>query len=191
VPIGTPVTNPITENFDMMTAFPLARSVTPIEGGVNGHDAHKFIETSPKSWGETNLADLFSKGKPQQDAGDKAGPVSIAASVSTPVAEPAAAAGAPPDADAPKPETRVAVVGDSDFAANSTIQLPGNRELFLNMVNWLAQQENLIAIRPRDPQDRPLTMTEDQRQMILWLTLVIVPGLLLANGARVWWRRRA
>ncbi len=84
----------------------------------------------------------------------------------------------------------MAVIGDSDFVANSTFRLPGNPELFLNVANWLAQQENLIAIRPRDPEDRPLTITDDQRMMILWFTLVIVPALFFGNAARVWWRRR-
>ena len=46
------------------------------------------------------------------------------------------------------------VIGDSDFAANSVLGVQGNRDLFLNTVNWLAQQENLIAIRPREPEDR-------------------------------------
>lgn len=82
------------------------------------------------------------------------------------------------------------VVGDSDFASNAALNIQGNRDLSLNMVNWLAQQENLIAIRPHDPEDRRVTLTEDQTQRIIWITLVIIPGLLLATGVRVWWKRR-
>ena len=82
------------------------------------------------------------------------------------------------------------VVGDSDFASNRTIALPGNREIFLNMTNWLAQQENLIAIRPRDPEARGMTMTADQQRMVFWFTMAIIPALLFANAVRVWWRRR-
>ena len=91
---------------------------------------------------------------------------------------------------APKPETRVVVVGDSDFATNRALNIGGNRDLFLNMSNWLAQQEDLIAIRPRDPADRRITMTQDQAQMVQWLALAIIPGLLFAAGIRVWWKRR-
>ncbi|MEO8071304.1 MAG: ABC transporter, partial [Acidobacteriota bacterium] len=94
-----------------------------------------------------------------------------------------------PDADAKK-ESRVIVIGDSDFAANRAIGIQGNRELFLNMANWLAQQENLIAIRPKNPDDRPITMTVDQQRTVFWFTLVLVPGLLFLNGIRVWWKRR-
>jgi ABC-type uncharacterized transport system involved in gliding motility auxiliary subunit len=81
-------------------------------------------------------------------------------------------------------------VGDSDFASNAALSIQGNRDLALNMANWLAQQENLIAIRPRDPQDRRIQLTEDQSQRVFWLALLVIPGLLIANGVRVWWKRR-
>ena len=83
------------------------------------------------------------------------GPISLAVAVSAPVA----GASAPPPAegqepDPNKPETRLVVVGDSDFAANSVAGIGGNRDMFLNIVNWLAQQDNLISVRPRNPEDR-------------------------------------
>jgi ABC-type uncharacterized transport system involved in gliding motility auxiliary subunit len=120
--------------------------------------------------------------------GDKAGPISIAAAVSAPATDAPAQTGAA--ADAPKPESRVVVVGDSDFAANRALGIQGNRELFLNIANWLAQQEDLIAIRPKNADDRPITMTADQGQMVFWFTLIIIPALLFLNGVRVWWRKR-
>jgi len=192
VPIGRPVQHAITNEFSLMTAFPIARSADPVEGGVDGHVAQKFLESGPQSWAESDLVDLFTKGRPERnlDKGDKAGPVSVGAAASAPVVD-ATTPDAAPAPDAPKAETRVVVMGDSDFATNGTLGLPGNRELFLNVANWLAQQENLIAIRPRDPADRPLNMTDDQGRMIFWFTLVIVPMLLFAMGVRVWWRRRA
>jgi ABC-type uncharacterized transport system involved in gliding motility auxiliary subunit len=82
------------------------------------------------------------------------------------------------------------VVGDSDFAANSVAGLGGNRDMFLNMVNWLAQQENLIAVRPRDPEDRRISLTSGQDKMITWFTMVILPGLIFLAGVQAWWRRR-
>ena len=45
----------------------------------------------------------------------------------------------------------MAAIGDSDFIANAYLGVEGNRDLFMNTVNWLAQQENLIAIRPKEP----------------------------------------
>ena len=80
--------------------------------------------------------------------------------------------------------------GDSDFASNGWLGIQGNRDLFMNSVNWLAQQENLIAIRPRDPEDRRITLTADQQERIFWLTVFISPGLILLGGVHTWWRRR-
>ncbi len=190
VPVAMPVQHPITDKFQVMTAFPLARSVTPIQGGTDGHTAQTFLQTSPQSWAESDIASLYETGRPERDLnkGDKAGPVSIAAAVSAPAADvPAASAGA---ADAPKPETRVVVVGDSDFASNRAIGIQGNRDIFLNIANWLAQQEDLIAIRPTAPDSRPISMTADQGQMVFWFTMIIIPALLFMNGIRVWWKKR-
>lgn len=194
VPIAMPVQHPITDKFRLMTAFPIARSVAPVEGGVEGRTAQKVLETSPQSWAETDIAGLYATGRPERnvDKGDQSGPVSIAAAVSAPAAEtpaaPPAGAAAPPEA--PKAETRVVVVGDSDFASNSAIGLQGNKDLFLNMTNWLAQQEDLIAIRPRNPEDRPISMTADQGMMVRIFGLAMIPALLMLAGVMVWWKRR-
>jgi ABC-type uncharacterized transport system involved in gliding motility auxiliary subunit len=197
MPVAMPVRHPITEDFRVMSAFPLARSVTPVEGGTDGRVAQKLLETSPQSWAETDVKGLYATGRPERGANDAAGPVSIAVASSAPATDapaPAPAASAAPNAttpeEAPKPETRVVIVGDSDFATNRALGIQGNREIFLNMANWLAQQENLIAIRPRSPEDRPLTMTADQQRMVFYFTMFIVPALLISNGIRVWWKRR-
>jgi ABC-type uncharacterized transport system involved in gliding motility auxiliary subunit len=183
--------HPITENFNLLTAYPLARSMTPVEGGVNGHVAQKVVETSRNSWGETDLKSLTGGQPAKMDDGDKKGPVPLAAAVSAPIAaappakEPAAAGETPK-----KPETRLVAFGDSDFASNAALGVTGNRDLFLNTVNWLAQQENLISIRPRDPEDRRITLTADQGRRIFYLTVLLVPGLILLAGVQTWWRRR-
>src|SRR5204862_5078783 len=126
------------------------------------------------------------------DKGDKPGPVSLAAAVSATAPAPSTAAGDSPAkaSDAPKPESRIVVFGDSDFVTNGYLGIPGNRDLFLNSVNWLAQQENLISIRPKDPEDRRVSLTADQAKLIFWLSIVIIPGFILAAGVQAWWRRR-
>jgi len=82
------------------------------------------------------------------------------------------------------------VFGDSDFVSNGWLGTEGNLDLFMNTINWLAQQENLISIRPRDPEDRRITLTPDQQERIFWLTVFIIPGLILLGGVATWWRRR-
>jgi gliding motility-associatede transport system auxiliary component len=185
----------ITENFKVMTAYPLARSVTPAQGGVNGHNAQSLVETSSKSWAETDIKSLTTTGKVTRDLdkGDKAGPISLAAAVSAPATDvpPAKPAqGTNQKTDEKKPESRLVVFGDSDFASNAILGVQGNKDLFLNTINWLAQQENMIAIRAKEPDDRRITMTAGQQQSLFYLTVFVVPGLILLAGVQTWWRRR-
>jgi gliding motility-associatede transport system auxiliary component len=182
--------HPITERFNFLTAFPLARSITPVSGGVNGHTAQTFVETSARSWAEADIKALLTSGEVSLDEakGDKKGPIPIAAVVS--------AAATPTDAPKPgedtasKPETRVAVIGDSDFVANSGLGIQGNKDLYMNTIGWLSQQENLISIRPKEPDDRRITLTATQQANIQWLSLLVIPGLIFGSGVYTWWRRR-
>ena len=84
----------------------------------------------------------------------------------------------------------MAVVGDSDFAANAGLGIQGNRDLFMNTVGWLSQQENLIAIRPKNPEDRRITLTDTQQRNIIWLSLLIIPACIFGTGVYSWARRR-
>jgi ABC-type uncharacterized transport system involved in gliding motility auxiliary subunit len=179
--------HPITQRFNYLTAYPLTRSVVPVPGGVDSHVAQTFIETSPRSWGETDLKSLMTTGKVAFDEGkDVKGPVSIAAAVSA-----AAASDAPKiEADAPKSETRVAVIGDSDFASNSVLGIQGNRDMFMNTIGWLSQQENLISIRPKEPEDRRLTLTATAQSNLTLLSILIIPACIFGTGFLTWWRRR-
>ncbi len=208
--VATYPSHPITDNFGLITAFPLARSVTPVEGGVGGRTARSFAETSERSWGETDLAAVFG-GTPvsrDDDAGDLPGPISLAAAVSVDAPNPPAGStsdgaegdasadgegegdGDDEDAETPKPQTRVVVFGDSDFVSNSMLGTQGNLDLFLNAANWAAQQENLIAIRPRDPEDRRVTMTMDQQARVGYVSALIIPLTILGLGVVTWYRRR-
>ncbi len=196
--------HPITERFNLLTAYPLARSVVGASGGANGRTAQNLVMTSPNSWAESDIKQLTTSGRVARelDKGDIAGPVSLAAAVSAPATdvpkpapvEASKADGSKPDApkpdEPPKPETRIVVFGDSDFVANRYLGIPGNKDLFLNTVNWLAQQENLISIRPRDPESRGVTLTAERAQIIFWLSILIIPGLIFALGVQTWWRRR-
>jgi len=183
--------HPITERFNLMTAYPLARSLTATTAGDK--TAQAIIETSDRSWAEKDLAGLASGQDVSLDEakGDRQGPVTLAAAVSAaatdvpPAPAPAAGQEAPP-----KPETRIVVMGDSDFAANVGLGIQGNRDLFLNTLGWLSQQEGLIAVRPKAPEDRRLTMTADQVNQVAILSIFIIPGLIAGLGIYSWWRRR-
>ena len=201
--------HPITDRFALLTAFPLARSVRPAAGGAGDRVATSFVETSPRSWAESNLDLTSGEVAMEEEQGDVPGPISIAAAVAVEVeaapdaggdeaAETDAGGGeeagaiesGTEDADEGPTEARVAVFGDSDFAANSSLGIQGNRDLVLNAVNWLAEQENLISIRPREPEDRRITLTADQQFRIQVAALFLIPGLIFGTGVFTWWRRR-
>jgi ABC-type uncharacterized transport system involved in gliding motility auxiliary subunit len=199
VPVAAPPypAHAITERFGLMTAFPLARSMSAVEGGTSGRTPQPFVQTSSNSWAEADLKALAGGGGEVQfnaDQGDKQGPIVLGLAVSAPATDvptPLPTNTSPnAPAEAPKPESRVVAIGDSDFAANSVLGVQGNRDLFLNALNWVAQNENLIAIRPREAADRRITLTEDQHQRVMLISLLIVPGLVFAAGAYSWWRRR-
>lgn len=195
VPVAATYPNhPIVDRFDLLTAFPLARSVTAVAGGAAGRFAQAFVQTSARSWAETDIAALLAKGqvKYEEDKGDKRGPISIACAVAAAAQPPSPPAEGGKDQkkeEGPKPEARVVVFGDSDFAANFALGIQGNRDLFMNTVNWLSQQENLIAIRPKESADRRLTMTSSQ-QLRVTVLVILIPIVIFASGIYAWWRRR-
>jgi ABC-type uncharacterized transport system involved in gliding motility auxiliary subunit len=191
VALGYP-THAITERFGDLTIYPLARSVeTGGTGAGGGRTAQPIVQTSPRSWAESNLKSLGEGVSLDEASGDKPGPVTVAAAVSTPAEQaPPLDPKAKPE-DAPKPETRVVVFGDSDFPSNTYAGVQGNPNLFANAVSWLAQQENLIAIRPKQATDRRLTITANQQRGLFLLTLLGIPAAVFGAGIYTWSRRRS
>ena len=197
--------HPVTQNFKVLTAFPLSQSVKGEAGtALASASVQDLIQTGARSWSESDLKSLASGGKVSLDesAGDHKGPITIGLSLSmdAPDASPSAPGAAgdkpadkatdKPAAAAPKPQMRIIVVGDSDFASNAAAGIQGNADLFVNMNNWLTQQEDLISIHPRDAGDRRITMTAVQQRNLAWLSMLVIPGVILGSGVYTWWRRR-
>ena len=61
---------------------------------------------------------------------------------------------------------RFVVIGSSAWAANSFLNFNGNSDLALNTMNWLSSDEDLISIRPKAPEDRRITMTRAQMNVV-------------------------
>jgi ABC-type uncharacterized transport system involved in gliding motility auxiliary subunit len=67
----------------------------------------------------------------------------------------------------------------------------GNGNLFLNAIAWLAQDEDLIAVRAKDPDRRHVSLTKAQLGVLNLVALGVVPGLVALVGIVVTMRRRA
>ena len=154
------------------TGFPFVRSME-----VKNSDkttVEKLFDSSESSLATTKL------NSPEVDTSDpknKKGPLTIAAAGSYQTGK----------ENAPG---RFVVIGSADWAANSFLPFNGNRDLALNTINWLASDEDLISIRPKDRDDRRVTMTRSQLNWVGITSLGILPLGIVIAGVTVWWRRR-
>jgi ABC-type uncharacterized transport system involved in gliding motility auxiliary subunit len=57
-------------------------------------------------------------------------------------------------------------------------------------VAWLAEDADLISIRPREPDDQRLFLTQLEQQNLALLALLVIPGLFFVGGVWTWWSRR-
>ena len=88
------------------------------------------------------------------------------------------------------PTTKIIIFGDSDFATNKYFHSSDNSDVFLNSVNWLADDYELVSIRPKLTSYRELVVNSSERNFIKWSSWVIPPTIMLIFAIIVWWRRR-
>jgi ABC-type uncharacterized transport system involved in gliding motility auxiliary subunit len=172
----------ITRDFKQRTVFPMTRSVHSDAAGKKGLQATELVKTSPSSWGETDLDGLFERSEATLDPStDTKGPVPIAVVVNADLKQ---------MAGGKEGTTRLAVYGSVEFASNREVEgTYYNRDLLLNTVEWLVGQADLLSIRPRAVRASRIQFTADQVTVIFYLSVLIIPELLLIAGLAVWWRR--
>jgi ABC-type uncharacterized transport system involved in gliding motility auxiliary subunit len=190
--------HPITSNFDIATVFPLVCSVEALDPPQSDKvDAQPLARTSPDSWAETNRESIKEGTVYFQEWEDKKGPVSVAVvaeikgTVANTGTEKAAGEG---NGQPSAPGGRMVVLGDSDFVSNLYFAVLGNQDFFLNMVNWLAEAEELISIRHKKKEAypfSPLFLTENQKKIVFWFAVVIQPLFILCIGIFIYARRKA
>ncbi len=84
----------------------------------------------------------------------------------------------------------LAVFGDSDFLSNQFFKIGGlNRDLALNTVSYLADESDLLNIRPKKLKTTQLTITKSQ-QMGLILFSILIPIAFFVCSFLSWFRRR-
>jgi len=168
-----------------MTFFPLARPVEQTGEDPTGNITFSpLAETTPQSWAEQDLESA----EVQLDTEvDTPGPLTLVATIeSLPIVDwEEAQVPVVPDL-----KTRLVLIGDSDFASDEYVGSLGNGVLFLNAINWLAEEESLIAIGPKGTQPRSVFLTQVQANLLFFVSVLLVPLALLAMGIIVWWQRR-
>ncbi len=87
--------------------------------------------------------------------------------------------------------TRLVVVGDGDFINESIVgPVPGNIEFGLNMVDWLVQDEALLAIRTKKVAPRSLRPASEGVRPWIKYGNMIGPVLLVILFGLARWRQR-
>lgn len=135
--------------------------------------------STPASWLELNPDEVeFNPGL------DLGGPLDLVVAVQ---------AAASMDGTAVRTETKTAkliVFTDSDFVRNGFFFSSDNKDIFLNSVNWLADDTDLISIRPKLFPFRELVVNQRERNFIKWSSWFVPPLIMLILSTIVWWRRR-
>jgi ABC-type uncharacterized transport system involved in gliding motility auxiliary subunit len=96
-----------------------------------------------------------------------------------------------PETESKTEESRLVVFGSSTFATNGWFQQQLNGDVLMNSIKWLAKNDdNPLAISPREPKDRRLKLSSFQASILGWMALFLVPLLGLFTAGITWWRRR-
>jgi ABC-type uncharacterized transport system involved in gliding motility auxiliary subunit len=163
----------ITERLsNQVSYFPSARSLAPVEGAQTS--TTELVLTGSDSWGKSNQESIRAGSLDYVPEEDTLGPLTVAM-----VAENSTT------------QARLVVVGDSDFAANADYYSYANGDLLVNSIDWAAHQDALISLTPKQSTPRYVAPpTAQVVGLIFLLTVLVIPGAVIAAGVYVWLRRR-
>lgn len=149
------------------TTFPLVQTLRSVTREMPGVRGEIILLTSSSTWSERDLATRYS-GNPNFDQSeDRLGPLPFGVALQV----------APTDTAAGTPDGRLVIVGSSGFVTNGNIGLYGNRDLALNIVGWLAQEEDLLGIRGRRKSFQPLLLDDSTKEWLGWIAVLAWPAL--------------
>lgn len=158
----------ITDGFNLITIYPQARQIEAIES--DEWRVRPLIEVAPRGCVKT--------GKPEgrcDKSRDIIGPITIARAFERAVGD---------------RQQRVVVVGNGHFLSNAFIGNGGNRDLGVNVVNWLAGDDRMIVIQPREAADTQIDIDRFTLYLIAFCFLIAAPLAFMITGLAIWWRRR-
>ncbi len=171
------------------------------EARASGVSRAALLETSDKSWGETDLA---AKQVSFDEKTDIRGPLVLAYAVERALGPKAGAKEAPgasagggtkgangeTAAGSAGPRARMLVVGNASFLDDDVVKFQGNIDFFMNSVGWLVGREESITIRAKAPSFNQVYLTDTQAKLVFYSTVVGLPLLFVAVGGGIWLRRR-
>ena len=163
-------THPVTRDFKSTTFFPVARTVQPSTDTLPGLEVLPLAFTGSGSWAEANLEALEKGDASFQAESDLTGPLVLAVAVQGLDAKGEPAGG------------RMITVGDSDFLTNAYLDLSGNQDLALSMIQWLSKDDRTVTIPPRFAKFAPLFMNSFQQFVVVGLSVAGLPGFFLLAG---------
>ncbi len=161
---------PIVNDLKEATGLPITRSLDVKNGDKTTVD--KLFSTTNQAVATTHL-----DSPDFESHTDKKGPFVLGAAINY-------------NTGKPNSSGRVVVIGTSSFLDNGTIGFQGNRDLALNTINWLSSDEDLISIRPKQPEDRRLNVNQHQMSVFLYCDIIILPLLIIAWGVGIFLKRR-
>ncbi|HBA08395.1 GldG family protein [Methylotenera sp.] len=171
--------HPITTNFMLRTLFPESHEVSAVGTDENGWKVSKLVEVAPNGW--LSSAKLAKGAKPVfNEKTDKRGPINIGVALERIYG---------------KKGQRVVVMGNANFLSNTFITNGGNLDLGVNIVNWLAGDDNLITIQPMPLKDINVSIPDtDQGRLVAWTVFhsfqYFIPLGFMIAGLYFWWKRR-
>jgi gliding motility-associatede transport system auxiliary component len=158
--------------------LPNSRSLSTSGQPISGRTTTALFSSSANSWGETSFDSVKNQNAQFDSNADVKGPLDLAYAGEATGTNPA----------------RLVVIGNSTFLTNGTFRVIqgqiANVQFAVGLMNWLAGQENLIAIPPKPPASNPMILTADSGRFVFLSSFVMLPGAILLIGALIWWRRR-
>ncbi|HWP67486.1 MAG TPA: GldG family protein [Candidatus Limnocylindria bacterium] len=170
-----------------LTADPLFSRVRPVRTGTPEEAgtivAEPFLFTSRESWSTPDTSALRQGSATFVEGRDQRGPVPVGVAVTFPgLREPGML----------ERRGRLVVLGDSDFANNFFLDYLGNKDLVLNAIAWVSEDEAAMTHRPERaiPGVNQFYVTDEQGDRIFWQTVILQPAVFLVVGLVLAARRR-
>jgi ABC-type uncharacterized transport system involved in gliding motility auxiliary subunit len=171
--------HPITKDFG--NGLSLYRGARPIETNiVAGVQTTPLLLTNPQSWAESDLKNENLKFDPKSD---RQGPLTLGVALSRPATN---------SSNSKSAQSRLVVIGNSDFITNNQFSQQLNGDVFINSISWLSKQESAaqLSVRPKEAKNRRINLQAAQASILSWTALGIIPLIGFVSAVVLWWLRR-